>query len=122
MSDEVCYSPFIEAIANVFKPEVLTTLPMQVSLVEKYDKILQSSLGMRTASRFGHILNFFTGLLLASWTIINHFSKIMIAKLPSLLSFDLFLPTSKNFERIISNAKNRSSLDFTELKEMGGDS
>ena len=86
MSDEVCYSPFIEAIANVFKPEVLTTLPMQVSLVEKYDKILQSSLGMRTASRFGHFLNF----LLASWTIINHFSKIMIAKLPSLLSFDLF--------------------------------
>ena len=42
--------------------------------------------------------------LLASWTIINHFSKIIIAKMPSLSSFDFFLPTSKNFGRRIFNA------------------
>ena len=57
MSDETCYSPFIDAIANVFKPEVLTTLPLQVSLVEKYDKILQSSLGMRTADRLDTLIH-----------------------------------------------------------------
>ena len=57
MSDETCYSPFIEAIANVFKPEVLTTLPLQVALVEKYDKILQSSLGMRAADRLDTLIH-----------------------------------------------------------------
>ena len=55
MSDEQCYSPFIEAIANVLKPEVLTTLPLQVSLVDKYDKILQSSLG-KTADRLDTLI------------------------------------------------------------------
>ena len=57
MSDETCYSPFINAIANVFKPEVLTTLPLQVALVEKYDKILQSSLGMRAADRLDTLIH-----------------------------------------------------------------
>ena len=33
MSDDYCYTPFIQAIANVFRPEVLTTLPLQVRLL-----------------------------------------------------------------------------------------
>ena len=36
MSDELCYSPFIEAIANYLKPEILTTLPLHASFVDKY--------------------------------------------------------------------------------------
>ena len=48
MSDDVCYQPFIEAIANYLKPEILTTLPLHVSFVDKYNKIVQSSLGPHT--------------------------------------------------------------------------
>ena len=48
MSDELCYSPFIEAIANYLKPEILTTLPLHVSVVDKYNKIVQSSLSAHT--------------------------------------------------------------------------
>ena len=48
MSDDLCYHPFIDAIAHYLKPEVLTTLPLHISLVDKYNKIVQSSLGPHT--------------------------------------------------------------------------
>ena len=48
MSDELCYSPFIEAIANHLKPEILTTLPLHITFVDKYNKIVQSSLSAHT--------------------------------------------------------------------------
>ena len=48
MSDDLCYQSFIDSIANHLKPEVLTTLPLHLSFVDKYNKIVQSSLGPHT--------------------------------------------------------------------------
>ena len=48
MSDELCYSPFIEAIANYLKPEILTTLPLHITFVDMYNKIVQSALSSHT--------------------------------------------------------------------------
>ena len=48
MSDDLCYSPFIEAIANYLKPEIITTLPLHQTFVDKYNKIVQSALSAHT--------------------------------------------------------------------------
>ena len=44
MSDDFCYNAFVESVAEVLQLEVLTTIPLQKSFVEKYVRTVQCAL------------------------------------------------------------------------------
>ena len=44
MSDDFCYNAFVESVAEVLQLEVLTTIPLQKTFVEKYVRTVQCAL------------------------------------------------------------------------------
>ena len=44
MSDDFCYNAFVESVAEVLQLEVLTTIPLQKSFVDKYVRTVQCAL------------------------------------------------------------------------------